>query len=151
MKYIVLSILLLSSNLVHAKNDPQLKKLLDKMNDLWSGKSSKGSMTMEVKKQYYTRSMSMDVWSLGEDYFLTKIVKPKKDKGIASLKRKDEMYNYLPKINKTIRIGKAMLGGSWMGSHITNDDMVKMSRYSEDYDYEKVKDASLKKMKYLYV
>ena len=88
MKYIVLSILLLSSNLVHAKNDPQLKKLLDKMNDLWSGKSSKGSMTMEVKKQYYTRSMSMDVWSLGEDYFLTKIVKPKKDKGIASLKRK---------------------------------------------------------------
>ena len=91
--------------------------------------------------------MTMDVWSLGEDYFLSKIVKPKKDKGIASLKRKDEMYNYLPKINKTIRIGKAMLGGSWMGSHITNDDMVKMSRYSDDYDYEKIEDPSLGKMK----
>ena len=49
MKYILISLLLFSSNSVLAKNDPELKKLLDKMNDLWSGRSSKGSMTMEVK------------------------------------------------------------------------------------------------------
>ena len=136
---------LVTSSIALANNDPKLTKLLDKMNDIWSGKSSKGQMTMEVKKEYYSRSMTMDLWSLGQNYFLTKIVKPKKDKGIASLKRNDDMYNYLPKINKTIRIGKAMLGGSWMGSHITNDDMVRMSRYTSDYDYSEVKDAKLEK------
>lgn len=145
MKNILLISVALYSSLLFGKSDPSLTKLLNKMNDLWSGKSSKGQMTMEVKKEYYSRSMTMDIWSLGQDYFLTKIVKPKKDKGIASLKREDDMYNYLPKINKTIRIGKAMLGGSWMGSHITNDDMVKMSRYTDDYTYNKITDAKLAK------
>ena len=86
---------LVTSSIALANNDPKLTKLLDKMNDIWSGKSSKGQMTMEVKKEYYSRSMTMDLWSLGQNYFLTKIVKPKKDKGIASLKRNDDMYNYL--------------------------------------------------------
>ena len=109
MKNLLILSVALCSNMLYGKSDPNLTKLLNKMNDIWSGKSSKGKMTMEVKKEYYSRSMTMDIWSLGQDYFLTKIVKPKKDKGIASLKRKDDMYNYLPKINKTIRIGKAMV------------------------------------------
>jgi hypothetical protein len=28
-----------------------------------------------------------------------------------------------------------MMGGSWMGSHFTNDDLVKESRMADDYDF----------------
>ena len=32
-----------------------------------------------------------------------------------------------------------MMAGSWMGSHLTNDDLVKDSRFSDDYDCEIVR------------
>ncbi len=28
-----------------------------------------------------------------------------------------------------------MMGGSWMGSHFTNDDLIKESRMADDYDF----------------
>ena len=44
------------------------------------------------------------------------------------------MYTYLPKTDRVIRLTSGMMMGSWMGSHFTNDDLVKESRLSEDYD-----------------
>jgi hypothetical protein len=45
------------------------------------------------------------------------------------------IYTYLPKTDRTIRISSAMMNGAWMGSHITNDDLVKSSRMAEDYTF----------------
>ena len=33
-----------------------------------------------------------------------------------------------------------MMGGSWMGSHITNDDLVKETQVAEDYTFHLLKD-----------
>ena len=43
------------------------------------------------------------------------------------------MYTYLPKTGRTIRLTSAMMMSSWMGSHFTNDDLVKESRLADDY------------------
>ena len=75
----------------------------------------------------------MDIWSLGKDFTLVKIQSPKKEKGITTLKKGTEMWNYLPKIKKLIRIPPSMMMSSWMGSDFTNDDLVKESSWEDDY------------------
>lgn len=76
----------------------------------------------------------MEHWSKGKDKSLVRIISPLKEKGTATLKSGNTIYTYLPKTDRTIRLTSSMMMGSWMGSHFTNDDLVKESRLSEDYD-----------------
>ena len=53
---------------------------------------------------------------------------PAKEKGQVFLKRYNEMWNYMPDIEKMIKIPPSMMMQSWMGSDLTNDDLVKGAR-----------------------
>jgi hypothetical protein len=37
-------------------------------------------------------------------------------------------------VDRTIKLPPSLMSASWMGSHVTNDDLVKESRMIEDYD-----------------
>jgi outer membrane lipoprotein-sorting protein len=91
---------------------------------------------MRVVTEHYSREMKMEGWSRGKDYSLIRILAPKKEKGTATLKAGKDIWNYLPKIRRVIKVPSSMMGGSWMGSHFTNDDLVKESRMADDYDHE---------------
>ncbi|RMD93013.1 MAG: outer membrane lipoprotein-sorting protein, partial [Calditrichaeota bacterium] len=43
--------------------------------------------------------------------------------------------NYIPKINRVIKIPPSMMLQSWMGSDFSNDDLVKESNMVEDYTH----------------
>ena len=111
----------------------EIKELIHHIDQLWRGETSSSNMTMTVKTQRYERSMSMEAWSRGKDFSLVVIREPIKDKGIATLKVKDNIWNYLPKINRVTKVPSSMMSGSWMGSHFTNDDLVKESTFEDDY------------------
>ena len=55
---------------------------------------------------------------------------------MATLKVKDKLWNYLPNTDRTMRVPSAMMSGAYMGSHITNDDLVQGTRLSDDYLFE---------------
>jgi outer membrane lipoprotein-sorting protein len=112
---------------------PDLNTLSRKMDSLYRAKTSKGRMTMSVTTPNYSRTLVMDVMSRGQNDTLIRIKSPRKERGISTLKRGREMWNYLPKIRKTIRIPPSMMMGSWMGSDFTNDDLVKQSSWEKDY------------------
>ncbi|MCX5865099.1 MAG: outer membrane lipoprotein-sorting protein [Deltaproteobacteria bacterium] len=112
----------------------EARAILLEIDDLWRATSSQGTVRMEVKTANYTRTMRMEIWSKGKDKSLVRIVSPLKEKDTASLKTGNTMYTYLPKTDRTIRLTSSMMMSSWMGSHFTNDDLVKESRLSEDYD-----------------
>lgn len=114
--------------------DPRLKKLLDDIDNLWRGRSSEAVLTMKVKTENYTRTMKMRGWSKGKEKTLVRILAPLKEKGTATLKSGNNVYTYLPKTDRTMRLTSGMMMGSWMGSHFTNDDLVKESRLLDDYD-----------------
>ena len=118
-------------------NDPSRERadaILQKIDDLWRSSSSKARLKMVVKTNNYTRTMIMDNWTKGKDKSLVMIMLPLKEKGMISLKNGNTMYTYLPKTDRVIRLTSGMMMGSWMGSHFTNDDLVKESRLSEDYN-----------------
>jgi len=61
-----------------------------------------------------------------------------REAGTATLKVDANLWNYLPRIKRTIRIPPSMMLASWMGTDFTNDDLVRESSFSEDYAYQLV-------------
>ena len=112
------------------------RDIIDQVDRLLRGDSSRGVTTMEVVTEHWTRSLSMEVWSLGTEHSLIRVTSPAKEAGTATLKADKDIWNYLPKVDRTIKIPASMMSGSWMGSHFTNDDLVKDSRLIDQYDIE---------------
>ena len=111
-----------------------IDELMTHVDRLWRGDTSQAIMSMTVKTRRYERSMTMEAWSRGKEDSLVLIREPIKDRGIATLKVKENIWNYLPKINRVTKVPASMMSGSWMGSHFTNDDLVKDSTFIDDYD-----------------
>lgn len=114
--------------------DPTIEELLDGVDDATRGTSSEGRMTMNVKTSRWERSMTMDLWSRGEQHSLIRIVSPAKEAGTATLRVEDNIWNYLPKVDRVMKVPAAMMSGNWMGSHFTNNDLVRSSRFADDFD-----------------
>ena len=125
----------------------EVADIIKHIDELWRGETSRANMTMTVNARRYKRSMTMEAWSAGQDYSLIVIRKPIKDKDIATLKVEQNIWNYLPKINRVTKVPSSMMSGAWMGSHFTNDDLVKQSTFLSDYvskiTFEGEKDGSL--------
>lgn len=120
-----------------AAAEPTIEELLDATDDVNRGASSKSTITMQVKTKRYERTMTMDAWSRGEEDSLIRITAPAKDAGTTTLKVGDDMWNYIPKIDRTMKIPPGMMSGAWMGSHFSNDDLVKSNRLADEFTYEK--------------
>lgn len=114
--------------------EPTLEELLLATDDAQRGQTSVAVISMHVKTANYERTMKMQAWSRGTEETLVKILEPAKDAGVATLKVGDNLWNYLPKVDRTMKVPAGMMSGSWMGSHFTNDDLVKDSRLSDDFD-----------------
>ena len=132
--YLCLVISLLTARIGQA-NDLNLQTLIRDVEQQYMGLSSHAKTVMRVKTAHWDRTLEMEAWSLERDYYLIQILEPAKERGVATLKRKREIWNYLPKVDRVIKVPPSMMGGSWMGSHITNDDLVKASHVDEDYTF----------------
>ena len=108
-------------------------EIINAMEALYQGTSSSAKMTMIVETPQYRRTMEMQSASMGTKNSFIRILSPRKDRGIATLKLDMEMWNYLPKINKVIKVPPSMMMGSWMGSDFTNDDLVKQTTLTDEY------------------
>jgi len=118
-----------------SKLTPQeIEKILDRLDDLFRSKSSIARVELTVVKPRRTRTLTMKMWSLGEEKALIVIESPAREKGTATLKVDKNLWNYLPRISRTIRIPPSMMLGSWMGSDFTNDDLVRESSLREDFE-----------------
>lgn len=109
------------------------KDIVRKANDLIMGKTSQGIYKMTLVRPDWEREVSMKIWSKGNDFYLIYITSPAREKGQVFMKRYNEMWNWVPSINKMIKIPPSMMAQSWMGSDFTNDDLLKESSIVVDY------------------
>lgn len=96
--------------------------------------SGYSKITMTVTTARGERTMKMESWNRGHEKSFIKVLYPKQDRGITFLKVDTTMWQYVPKIEKTIKIPSSMMMQSWMGSDFTNDDMAKESSIVDDYN-----------------
>ena len=121
---------------VYGNDDPRAREIVNKVDELYRSSSSYGIMEMEIVTPHWKRKLKIESWSLGKEKTFMRILEPKKERGMATLKLDREMWNFLPKTNKVMKIPPSMMMGSWMGSDFTNDDLVKEYNYLEDYNFE---------------
>ena len=117
-----------------AQTDPRVLEIIDEVDRLMRGESSAGLMRMDIDTEHWSRSLEMRVWSLGAEHSLVRVEEPPREAGSATLMVGNEVWQYLPNVDRTFKLPPSMMLGSWMGSHFTNDDLVKESRLIEDYD-----------------
>ena len=116
--------------------DFDVQELIRQVETQYSGETSYAMLHMKIVTDVWSRELTMESWSEGRDKFLARILAPKKEQGTATLKINDDMWNYLPKIDRLMKIPSSLMGDSWMGSHLTNDDLVKESKIDELYTFE---------------
>lgn len=107
------------------------------------GKTSRAEMTLTVVRPSWQREMSMRTWSEGSDLALVLITAPAREKGIVYLKRGKEVWNWIPSVERTIKMPPSMMGQSWMGTDFTNDDLVKESSIVRDYVHKFAGDSTI--------
>jgi len=118
---------------INAQESPDARQIIDKANQLMRGNSSYMEATMKIIRPNWDRTLSFKAWAKGTEYSIIYITAPAKEKGQVFLKRGKEMWNWVPSIERMIKIPPSMMMQSWMGSDMTNDDLVKESSIVEDY------------------
>lgn len=111
------------------------KQIVQKADELFRGKSNYSEMTLEVIRPKWSRSYTMKSWSKGDDYSLVVITAPASDKGQAFLKRGKDLWSWNPSVNRMIKMPPSMMSQGWMGSDISNDDLMRQSSLVSDYSH----------------
>lgn len=126
----ILSILTFSSFTQESAYD-----IVKKMDEKVKGKTTQADITVKIKRPKWEREISMKLWTKGTDYSMIYVTAPIKEKGNAFLKRNKEVWNYVPGIEKIIKLPPSMMSQSWMGTDFTNDDLVKHASILQDYTH----------------
>ncbi|BBE19046.1 outer membrane lipoprotein-sorting protein [Aquipluma nitroreducens] len=112
-----------------------IKEIVRKSDEKFRGTSSTGSFSMTIQRPTWSRTISMKSWALGTEYSLIYVTAPAKEKGQVFLKRGNEMWNWVPTIERMVKVPPSMMMQSWMGSDFTNDDLVRESSIVKDYTH----------------
>ncbi len=97
--------------------------------------SGYSEMTMTIVRPTWQRTVEFKSWAKEDDYALTLITAPAREKGQTFLKRKNEMWSWNPTISRLIKLPPSMMSQGWMGSDYTNDDKLRESSVVNDYTH----------------
>jgi len=130
--YWLLPLLLLSST----HHSPETAaEIIKKADEKMRGSTTQVQMMIKTTRPAWSREMSVKAWMAAGDYALILIQSPARDKGIVFLKRGKEVWNWMPSLERTIKLPPSMMSQSWMGTDFTNDDLVKESSLVKDYEH----------------
>lgn len=112
---------------------PAVEEIVRRVDQLYRSQSSRAEMEMTIKTPHWTRTLRLQSWTGGQDRTFITILEPAKERGISTLKLGREMWNFFPRIGRTMKVPPSMMMGSWMGSDFTNDDLLKWKTLLHDY------------------
>ncbi len=115
---------------------PPVQEILRELDRLYRSEDSHAVMEMHIVTGNWERTLEMEAWSLGREKTFIRVHSPAREAGSATLRVGSEMWNFRPNTSSVVRIPPSMMTGSWMGSDLTNNDIVKEITYEEDYTAE---------------
>lgn len=119
----------------------EAKEIVKRADDKMRGSTLQAEMIIRTVRPSWTREITLKAWTKGTQYSMILIESPQKDEGIAFLKRQKEVWNWMPVLERTIKLPPSMMSQSWMGTDFSNDDLVKESSVLEDYDHSIIGDT----------
>jgi hypothetical protein len=143
---LILASILIAGLFIQQKTDLTATDIIIKANDLRYGETSQGIMEMTLVRPKWTRSVSMKMWTKGTDYSLVLITGPAKEKGQVFMKRETEMWNWIPKISRMIKLPPSTMSQGWMGSDYTNDDMMNEGSLVQKFNHKIIRSEKFEEM-----
>ncbi len=119
---------------VVADTPPTVDEVMDHLNDLYRSDAAHSRMTMQITTENWERTLEMESWAQGADLALIVIRAPAREAGTATLKTEEGLWNYAPRADRLMRVPSGMMSEGWMGSHFSNEDVMRESDYNDDYD-----------------
>lgn len=110
-------------------------EIVSKADKKMRGTTMQAEMVIRTIRPSWTREMQCKTWIKGNNLAMILITAPAKDKGVVFLKRKKEVWTWVPSLERTVKLPPSMMGQNWMGTDFTNDDLVKESSMVEDYNH----------------
>ncbi len=129
---VIFLILILSGGIIRAQDATEI---IEKAEEKMRGESSRGEMQMKIIRPSWERTISFETWSKGTKFSMTLVTAPAKEEGQTFLKRENELWQYNPTIDRMIKLPPSMMSQGWMGSDFSNDDILKESSLSKDYNH----------------
>lgn len=130
--------LVLPGDLQPPPDEPGAREVARRVEEVFRGDTSvlEATMTVRSPRLPAPRQVRFRSWDdrSGERSFI-RILAPPKDRGMGFLKLERNLWNYIPRVERTVRIPPSMMLQSWMGSDFTNDDLVRESSVLDDYDH----------------
>lgn len=130
---IILSVI--SVGISVAQSSPNPRELIKQADENMEGESSQSIMSMSIIRPTWERTLEFKNWVKGSEYALTLVTAPAKEKGQTFLKRGNDMWNYIPKIGRLIKLPPSMMSQGWMGSDYTNDDVLNETSLVNDFEH----------------
>jgi outer membrane lipoprotein-sorting protein len=115
--------------------DPTAAEIIKKAEEKMNGKTTTSELVITILRPKWNRTMKMKIWSKGTKYSMILLTAPVKEKGTVFLKRDKEVWNWLPSIERTIKLPPSVMGQSWMGTDLSNDDLVRADSKEDDYTH----------------
>lgn len=131
----VLGLLVLPLLAITPLQEIPAKEVVQKADKNMRGETSQATMTIRIIRPSWNREMDMKAWTKGEDYAMILVTSPAREKGTTFLKREKEVWNWIPSIERNIKLPPSMMSQSWMGTDFTNDDLVREASVVSDYDH----------------
>ena len=132
--FLSLCVALLMAPALAAEGD--IDTIIKTIDELFRSTSSHATVEMQIVTPDWERTLEMEMWTEGMDKTFVRILSPRKEKGVGTLRIDKEMWNYLPKVGKTIKVPPSMMTSAWMGSDFSNDDLVSQISFVHDYEHE---------------
>jgi outer membrane lipoprotein-sorting protein len=131
---ILLGLSLLTAGSAPAEDLPAASEILAKIDEnmVFDTRSSRITMTVQGKRR--TRSYEMVTFGRGEADSAIEYLSPARDKGTRILKLDQQLWIYMPTVDRTQKISGHMLRQGMMGSDISYEDMMASTELEEMYE-----------------
>lgn len=113
---------------------PPTARVMERLNDLFRADSSEARLSMKIVTDRYRRDLVLESWTRGKKEALIVVREPAREAGTATLRSEEGLWSYAPRADRLVRIPNTLLSDNWMGSHFTNDDLMRKTDFTRDYD-----------------
>jgi len=110
-------------------------EIVDRANKVLRGDSSHARLSMTVVTPEWSRELKIEAWNQGRKMAVIVIHAPPKEKGTTTLRRAGEMWMWMPRVERLMKVPPTMMHSSWQGSDFTYEDIVKADSIVKDYSH----------------
>ena len=129
---VTVSVILVVASLSGLAQDLTPEEILGRVNAAWQGESFHGVVELEIVLSGQTKSHVLEVWTLGEDYALIRVLEPEEDAGSGYLQVEDELWYYSPLVG-SVSLPAIAIADAIFGSGPSLQDL-SHGTLSDDYD-----------------